>query len=403
MLRRCAYYAIQYQRLPIQVIPAVLIQARLIKLFVEVLQALDIIRAHGERQYKRNLRHIGTLLQKLVPGFHQLQVGAPQGQRAVGAIEEDHIDARIGEQLALAADNPRIQRTVVAVNRLAPVLCAMDGAKLPFTGLEFGNVIERAVLSVHEVVTVIPVPEEHANGLFLVDRAFCSLIGGKDTAEKIRTRPSIALQVLNLAHIRNIFLIFRFSLLNFIRASLLCRKLNPLEGAGVIAKLDNNIMLSGNLPGKCGNHFLVNCVYTVVAIVNVEFSNRVALQVIQVNLQRSVLTAAPVIERFNAFGFKQAVVPVVAGVVSLDRERTPVAVAKVHIAENHHAAFAADLHGAVAVRLVGNAFVISGVVGFIGKIIFLAKVLFFSAIRRKVGIRRKLRELAIGAAELIHA
>ena len=58
MLRRCAYYAIQYQRLPIQVIPAVLIQARLIKLFVEVLQALDIIRAHGERQYKRNLRHI---------------------------------------------------------------------------------------------------------------------------------------------------------------------------------------------------------------------------------------------------------------------------------------------------------------------------------------------------------
>ena len=77
--------------------------------------------------HERNLRRLSAFLADLAEDLAEIHVDVAIGD-GVGRVEDQRVDAGVGQQLRVATNHPRIEAQVVAVQRLAPVVRRADRA-----------------------------------------------------------------------------------------------------------------------------------------------------------------------------------------------------------------------------------------------------------------------------------
>ena len=134
----------------------------------------------------------------------QRHEGVAPYQRAVGGVEYQHVDARVGKILRMLADHVRVVVAVEAVEGFVPVDDVVRGPRrmlhvvfrFGIFGKDLGEIAGRAAVS----VAVAPGPVEDAHGLF----ARCGRFGGvgQFAAQHVGGHQQVVVSLAESAHRR---------------------------------------------------------------------------------------------------------------------------------------------------------------------------------------------------------
>ena len=184
-----------HQRLASPAEPQVRIEARLVEVLVDLPGGFARLGVDHEGE----LRGVAALAADLLEDLAELQVLLAIGH-GVGGVEDERIDAGVGQQVRVAAEHPRVRGEVVAVERLAPVVRRADLAPQRRIGLldRFGVGLQdpRDVvgpLPIRAAVVALVEPEEVEDAHEPVGARRADLLGrGQLATQRIDRRPRYA-------------------------------------------------------------------------------------------------------------------------------------------------------------------------------------------------------------------
>ena len=105
------------ERLFLPAKPEIGVEAGLVEVFEEFIRGLAGLGV----DHKTELRRAAAFAANLRPDLADFQVNLAVGF-TVGGIENDGVDAGVGEERSMPPEHPRVHRVVIAVERLAPII-----------------------------------------------------------------------------------------------------------------------------------------------------------------------------------------------------------------------------------------------------------------------------------------
>ena len=186
--------------------PQVLVFSLAVKPVIEVAKGIKRVFVEAERQHKRDLGHVHTVLLCLVPGAEQRVGAGIPGEGTVGAVKEHTVHLGVGQQFGVLAQHPGVRGAVVSEERLAPEIIS-SGLLCPggMVGILHGLGILsddfRIVLHLGtgSIVALVPCPVEHEHLLVLLS----PVISSHGAAQRIRSSPMVTVYNHVLGHAKD--------------------------------------------------------------------------------------------------------------------------------------------------------------------------------------------------------